>query len=92
MLFRGSVQLLFEQNYPTAEQMSDLELATEAEVLRWWKNRVGTIIKETFAGGHDSIFTMRRMQNLNWWTRSPLEPEDQHLGFSLVVEWGPDEP
>lgn len=91
ILFRGNLQLLFERNYPDSAEKTALGIETESEVLRYWKNTVGLIIQESFAGSHDRIFNVRRMGQLNWWTRSPVEPEDQHLGFSLVVEWGPDE-
>lgn len=88
--FTGSVQLLFEANWEDAKE-DDPNLETEADVLRWWKNRVGMILQQSFGGGHDTVFNARRIGQLAWWTRNPIEPDDEHLGFTCVVEWGPDE-
>ena len=91
--FGGSVQLLFECNWCAAlEDDPNIDPTNESEIIRWWKNRIGMIITESFAGAHDRIFNIRRIGQLAWWTRNPLEPSDQHLGFTCVVEWGPDEP
>ena len=88
ILFNGSLQLLFEASYNDI----DPKLRNESEILRFWKNRVGVILKEAFSRSHDNIFNIARIDNLVWWTRSLIKPEDQHLGFSCVVSWGPDLP
>jgi hypothetical protein len=90
VLYRGNIQLLFEQNYDQALLTAE-NLESESEVIRWWKNRVGKIISEAFSSSHDTIFNIQQITEMNWWTRSPIEPEDQHLGFTASIGWGPNE-
>lgn len=90
--FNGSLQVHFEYTWDEAfADDPNLDETKEAEILRWWKNRIGLILQQAFQNSHDTIMNIRRIGQLNWWTRNPLKPSDQHLGFNCVVEWGPDE-
>lgn len=69
---------------------SQSQFVNEAAALRWWKNRIGTIVDE-LANNSINTLHLRALSRLNWWTRNPMKPRDPYFGFYFVAQFGLDD-